>query len=292
MNTCLTVEEALALMINMDFIPDGETVLSMTEAFLEEATIEYENASSRDKYQLKVIENRMKVCASRHSLTLLLKESLFEDAVYTEETLIECDDDSTDENPLVTLDSLTDWAFDRFGIVIPSKTSSLHENPNRAANTKPPDWDDLRIKIYADYKLGYSIGNGNFKRTSFIDVNLMGRRKLEPNKTGYILIGLSKKIKYPAGSQTIPANKTAIAKLRRSLEKLTGLLGDAFLPFNKTDGYKPKFELVDDRKNAEVRAKKEAVHISIDTLNYETEELQFDEENDETDKWIKENHNQ
>jgi hypothetical protein len=217
----------------------------------------------------------------------LLKESLFEDAVYNEDTLIECDDNSTDENPLVTLDSLTDWAFDRFGIVIPRK--SVHQNPNADANTKSLSWEDVKIKILADYKLGHTIGNSNYKRTSFVDIGLMGKRKLEPNKIANILIGLSKKLKYPPGTQTNPADKTAVAKLRRSLEKLTGLSDDAFLPFNKTDGYKPRFILEDDRKNADKRAKKEAIHISIDRLSYETDELQFEEENDKNGRWIKEN---
>lgn len=288
MSTSLTVEEAVALMINMDFIPAGETVLSMTEAFLEEATVEYENASGNDKYQLKALENRMNACANRHNLALMLKKSLFEDAVYTEDTLIECPDNSTDENPLVTLDSLSEWAFDRFGIVIPNKTGSVHENSIPATNIKLPRWEDVTIKIYADYRLGYKIGNGNIKYTSFIDIDLMGKRKLEPNLIGGILIGLSKGMKYPKDANPNPANKTAIAKLRRSLEKLTGLSDDAFLPFNKADGYKPRFKLIDDRKNADDRAKNEAIHLSLDVLDYKADELQFDEENDDTDAYIKE----
>ncbi len=284
MSTSLTVEESVALMINMDFIPDGETVLSMTDAFLEEATVEYENASGNDKYQLKALENRMNACANRHNLALMLKKSLFEDAVYTEETLIECDDDSTDENPLVTLESLTEWAFDRFGIVIPIKTRSENIESNATKNTKSLNWDDVIIKIYIDYKLGYSIGNGNFKRASFMDIDLMGKRKLEPNLIGGILIGLSQKKKYPAGivAKPSPANKTAIAKLRRSLEKLTGISDDAFLPFNKADGYKPRFQLIDDRKNADNRAKNEAIHLNLDALDQT-----FDEENDDAGTFIK-----
>lgn len=266
MSTSLTVEEAVALMINMDFIPAGETVMSMTEAFLEEATVEYENASGNDKYQLKALESRMNACTNRHNLALLLKKSLLEDAVYTEDTLIECAENSTDENPLVTLDSLSEWAFDRFGIVIPNKTGSVHENSNPAINTKLPTWEDVTIKIYAGYRLGYQIGKGNFKFASFMDVDLMDKRKLEPNLIGGVLIGLSKKEKFPGGSgeNPSPASKTAIARLRRSLEKLTGLSDDAFLPFNKADGYKPRFKLVDDRNNAVERAEKNAKHESFD----------------------------
>jgi hypothetical protein len=262
----------------------------MTEAFLEEATVEYENASGDDKYQLKALENRMKACANRHNLALLLKNSLFEDAVYTEDTLIECAENSTDENPLVTMDSLTEWAFDRFGIVIPSKTNPVHVNLNSATNTKLPGWEDVTIKIYADYRLGYKIGNGNIKYTSFMDIDLMDKRKLEPNLIGGILIVLSWKRKYPkeVGAQPRPANKTAISKLRRSLKKLTGLSDDAFQPFNIADGYKPRFKLIDDRKNADKRAKNEAIHLSLDALDQNYDELQFDEENDAAGALIKE----
>lgn len=290
MNTSLTVEDAVALMINMDFIPAGETVLSMTNAFLDEATVEYENASRNNKYQLKAFENRMNACANRHNLAVILKEALFEDAVYTEDTLIECAENSTDENPLVTLDSLSEWAFNRFGIVIPNKTSYQHEKLNSANNTKILGWEDVTIKIYADCSLGYKVGNENFKRASFMDIELMGKRKLEPNSIGGILIALSQKRKYPPGINAQPssANKAAISKLRRSLEKLTGITGDAFLPFNKADGYKPRFKLIDDRKNADDRAKNEAIHLGLDVVDHNSDQLQYDEENDAADAFIKE----
>jgi hypothetical protein len=40
----LTVEEAVAEMVNMDYIPAGFTLLEMLAAFQEEAEVEYENA--------------------------------------------------------------------------------------------------------------------------------------------------------------------------------------------------------------------------------------------------------
>ena len=264
LSTSLTVEEAVALMINMDFIPAGETVLSMTEAFLEEATVEYENASANDKYQLKAFENRMKACANRHSLALLLKKSLFEDAIYTEDTLIECADNSTDENPLVMIDSLTEWAFDRFGIVIPNKRGSVHENFNPVTNTKLPSWDTVIIKIYADYNLGYSIGNGNFKRIHFSKVDLMGTRKGVPNELGKLLIDLSLNKKYPSNGIVIGKHKTNISKLKKILIQLMSLDGEPFYKPNKADGYKPRFKLIDDRKNAVKRAEESAKHESFD----------------------------
>lgn len=262
MSKSLTVEEAVSLMVNMDFIPDGETVLSMTEAFLEEAEVEYGNASSHDKFQLKVLKNRMEACAVRHSLALLLTESLLEDAIYTEDTLIECSDDSTDENPLVTLDSLYEWAYNRFGIAIPTKDVVVQDIPIITSNVKTPNWDDVKIKIYENYRITYSLGNGGWKRSSFLDIGLLDKRTLRANVLAVILIGLSNKKKYPPNGVVQSSHKKNISGLRRSLEKLTGLSEDAFLPFNKNDGYKPRFKLIDDRRNADERAKKEAVHVS------------------------------
>jgi hypothetical protein len=284
MGKLLTVEEAVALMVNMDFIPDGETVLSMTEAFLEEASVEYENASSHDKHLRKVLKIRMDACEARCKLAQMLTESLSEYTLNVKDTLIECEDDAIDENPLMTLTSLSAWAYDQFGIAISNKILyGVISNENvaelgkliSASNTKTPCWEDVTIKIYADNKIGFSLGNGDFKRSSFLDIGLMGMRKLKPNVTGSILIGLSRKRKYPPNGVAQAGHKTAISKLRRSLEQLTGLLDDAFLPFNKADGYKPRFTLIDDRRNADDRAKREAVHISDDVLykdNYENDD--------------------
>lgn len=306
MSTSLTIEEAVALMVNMDFIPDGETVLSMTAAFLEDATAEYENASSHDQYQLKVLENRMEACEARHSLAQFLTKALTEDAIYTDDTLIECDDASTDKNPLVTLDSLSAWAYDRFGIAIPRKDVATLNVPIATSNAKIPSWEQVRIKIHADcmdveiytdgkadniytnYRIAFSLDNGVWRSSTFLAIDLVDKRKLLPNMTGGILVKLSQRKKYPEGAQLSPANKTAITKLRRSLEKLTGLTDDAFLPFNNADGYKPRFELEDDRKNADDRAKRKAVHICIDKLTYENDELQFEHENDAASKWMAE----
>ena len=263
MSTSLTIEEAVALMVNMDFMPDGETVLSMTSAFMEEAKAEYENASSLDEFQLKALKNRMAACEARHVLVQLLTESLFEDAIYTEDTLIECDATSTDKNPLVTLDSLSAWAYDRFGIAIPSKD---FVTPIASSNTTIPRWEDVKIKIYANYKITYLLGNAGWKRSSFLAIDLLDKRNLAPNALAGILIGLSNKKKYPLNGIIQGKHKKNISGLRRSLEKLTGLTSDAFLPFNKADWYKPRFTLIDDRRNADMRARKRAVHVSDDVL--------------------------
>lgn len=285
LSVSLTIDEAVALMVNMDFIPEGETVLSMTEAFLEEASVEFENAYGADKYQLKIFENRMRACEARHNLAVLLRASLMEDAVYNEDTVIECTNESTDEHPLITLESLSDWAFDRFGIGI---HNNLH-GPLAAKLTnaeKSHSWQDVTIKIYKDYRLGYFVGDKNFKQSSFRDIDLMGERKLIPNELGGILIGLSKNTKFPTGKTIKAKDITAISKLKKILIKLTGLNGEPFYRPNEADGYRPRFKLIHDMKNADERLEKQAQHESYDDRN----DYSFKEEDDEAGDFLK-NHN-
>jgi len=269
MSTLLTVEEALSLLVNMDFIPDGETVLSMADAFLEEATAEYNNANNSDK-NLCRLKNRMDVCEVRCKLVLMLMDSLAEYEFNVNESLTEYDEDTFVGNPLLTRISLGKWAYDRFGINIPytglferisiENVAKLAELISKN-NAKQPSWQDVTIKIQADYMIRYSLDGAKWKRKSFFDIGLIDKSNNKPNMSGLILIGLSMKKKYPYhSSKSEGKNKVAITRLRGSLRQLTGLLDDAFLTFNIADGYKPKFKLIDDRRNAEQRAEKEAIH--------------------------------
>ncbi|SEQ45779.1 hypothetical protein [Nitrosomonas ureae] len=92
----------------------------------------------------------------------------------------------------------------------------------------------------------------------------MGIRKNAPNHIGGILIALSKERKFPTTKRAAAKHKTAISKLRSALVKLTDIKSDPFTPFNEGYGWKPRFKLIDDRRNADERAKREAVHFSME----------------------------
>lgn len=267
MSTLLTVEEALSLLVNMDFIPDGETVLSMADAFLEEATAEYNNANNSDK-NLCRLKNRMDVCEVRCKLVLMLMDSLAEYEFNVNESLTEYDEDTFIGNPLLTRISLGKWAYDRFGINIPYTglfEGISIENVAKLAklishnNAKQQSWQDVTIKIQANYKIRYSLDGTSWKLTSFFDIGLMGSRKTRPNGLGTILIGLSIKKKYPSNGVAEGKHRKAIAILSKNLFELTKVSGKAFYKAGN-DGYKPNFKLIDDTRNAEQRAEKEAIH--------------------------------
>ncbi|WP_295624055.1 hypothetical protein [uncultured Nitrosomonas sp.] len=292
----LTIEEAVALMINLDYIPTGFSLLEMTSAFLEEAEVEYENAQIKrfPEAHLESLKFRMDACKARHTLALNLMDQIRHEIQNSKDSKIVSSEDSTSLTRL-TFESVFDWAGDKFGIGSP-KISSGYPVENHTIksdnSTENFKWEDVTIKIYKDYNLGYKLGNGKYKKSSFQKIGLMGIRKLEPNYIGGILIILSKGIKFPNTKKAAGKDKTAISKLRSALVKLTDIEGDPFTPFNEVDGWKPSFKLIDDRRNADERAKQKAVHVPLDenkdadNLNPETPD--FENINDEAGNWLNE----
>jgi hypothetical protein len=286
----VTLEEAVARMVNMDYIPAGFSPLDMTAAFQEESEVEYENAKldRLPEEQLNNLKVRMEACSVRHSLAELMLESLKREINNPDGSRIILADDSSSQ-PRLTLESVSEWVADQYGIGIPEWSSVA---PVTDAAGKLVRWEDVTIKIYADYRIGYNLGDGKWLSSSFQMIGLMGKRKLEPNILGGILIGLSQGKQFlPSGQYVENKNAAAISKLRNALKELTGLAEDPFLPFNSADGWKTRFKLIDDRRNADERAKKRATTVSYDdTRNFSPPEARdFDDEGDDTQTWIDEN---
>lgn len=249
MSATITVEEAVAAMISMDYIPEGLTATDMTAAFLEEAEVEFESAKI-DKLpndEIQKLEDRFDACDARHALALLLKEDLQWQVANPEASQIKTKVSNLSEEPRLDLESLKDWAYEKYGICIPDQLKA-----------EKIRWDDITIKIYADWKIGYFLGRNEYTKSSFQDIGLMGKRKHEPSQLGGILLGLSLGRKFPKGKNPEGREKKAVSDLRNALKKLTKLSSDPFYPCNEADGWKPRFKLIDDRKNADERAKKEA----------------------------------
>lgn len=260
----VTIEEAVAKMVNMDYIPAGFTLLEMTNAFREEAVLKYEEAEDNgDPYEdIQALKLHMESCQARHSLANLLFRSLRYEVNHPLGSKIVIADDSS--GPIrLTYKSVKYWAGDTFGIGwAPEKISNGCLSDGIAAPNSEARWEDITVKLYANQRIGYRIGNGKgkFKISTFANVGLTDKRKNEPNYQAGILINLAKKStyrnKYPLRNNPANNETTAISKLRNSLKELTGISSDPFLPFNGNDGWIPRFELEDDRENADIRAKK------------------------------------
>lgn len=263
-NECfVTFDDAVARMINFDYIPEGFSLLEMTDAFREEAEVAYHNGQldplSAD--ELDKTRDRLDACDARHTLAMVLLERLERES---EDPDSELDFDLTsDGTPRVSLQSLSTWASDNFGIGFAFDDVS---------QTPQPDWEDVTIKIYTDYRLGWRVGAESFSQSSFQKTGLLDNRSLCPNRLGVILIGLALGEKFPPDSIQ-KKDKTAVARLRAALRRLTQISADPFRRYNPVDGWRPRFKLINDRRNADERAKARARLESYDdTRAYQPED--------------------
>jgi hypothetical protein len=267
----ITVEEAVARMVNMDYIPTGFTLLDMTAAFQEEAEVEYENAIIDRLHEdiIATLKIRMDSCKARHELAQLLLDSLQYEVKNPEGSMIFLAADSTSQQRL-TLESVSDWAADRYGIGIPEWSTVIpecaHDSNTIDESLKKACWEDITIKIWKGNNIGLLIKNSEKKRAHFRKIGLMGLGKDEPNQIGQILLDLSEGGIFPK-KQIEPKDSTAICKLRHALRKFTGLLGEPFKPYNPKDGWKPRFDLIYDVYNAADRIMKRSKPY-VDTEDY------------------------
>jgi hypothetical protein len=273
--TRITIDEAVGLMINLDYIPTDFTVLDMTEAFANEAEEYY------TQYRTEESKFTRDVCTIRHVLAQTIFDRINLE-IASEHSLLDFDAKSE----LLSLDSLITWSIEEFGISIQCPPSPIDTQ-----------WQDVKIKIYDKHKIGLFINDKHEKTVHFRDIGLMGKNKNIPNQSGFILIGLSRNQKFPPASNPEGKHKKAISGLRNCLEKLTGISKDPFQKFNPKDGWRPVFKLIDDRRNADERAKKNAVHVSykdapsyFDAEDDEGDNTQnFDDEDDDAGQWISRN---
>ena len=291
----VTIEEAVARMVNMDYIPTGFTLLEMVDAFRIEAEIEYEDAviDGVSPEKLAPLKVRRDACQKRHTLAKHLLESLQQELKAPDSEIVRADDSSSQDR--LTLESVSYWAADRYGIGIPEWAPEVTEPDVDLTGVK---WEDVIIKIYTNNRIAYSFGDGKFRESTFAEVGLMDKRKNTPNHQAGILLGLSRNRKYPSTAIPSGREKATISKLRRVLKKLTCLSADPFSPFIKTQGWRPRFKLIDDRRNADERAKKKALFSNRDVdrigsgpneYPHEPEAKDFDEDDDVAGEYLRDN---
>jgi hypothetical protein len=273
----VTLDEAVALLVNLDYIPEGFAVLDMTAAFLDEAEVEFANAQlTAEPASVRVLELRRDACAHRHLLAVALKDSLR--AAIGSGMLSACSG-PTDVAvlPRYRLADVLDWTTDRMGIGLPRPLVEATIAREQATHVA---WDEVTVKVQRDWKIAWRAGSGEWQRSHFREIGLMGLRKTVPSALGMTLVGLSTRLKFPLGPIT-PAAKAQLPRLRDALVKLTGIAADPFYKYTAADGWLPRFKLVDDRRNADERAKQRAIHTEL-----EPETQAFEDERDGTQEWL------
>ncbi len=272
----VTADEAVARLVNIDYVPEGFTLLEMTAAFQEDAEFDYENARSDHlpDDQKSFLAIRANVCETRHRLAEQLLEALALELESPDRSIIRAEADS----PSVAqfdMASVSDWAFDKFGVGITVLADVPHQKDQTAATKK---WEDVTIKVSTDNKLGVKFGKGNYKNHLFTDIGLMGKRRDTPNGLAVVLMKLSLGIKFPAGSFAQKSDKKTVSCLRHCLVKVVGIAADPFFPFNAGDGWKPRFKLVDGQQLAERYAEQQEPRETYDDASRYYSQQRSDED--------------
>ena len=284
--TYVTIEEAVAKMVNMDYIPDGFTLEEMLSAFAEEAEVDYENSQidCLPKTQIEPLRTRLEVCKARETLAIMLLKDLEETLKINPSITNHMRLHGSTGKPRYMLEIIADWISHKYGIAIPV-WPALHAKPSSSTDTLiDMIWENIEIRIRKDNKIAHSYNSGPWFEKSFADIGLLDKKTQKPNRQGSILIALSMGMKFPDKGNISPKDKTSISKLRSSLKALTGIESDPFIPFTDADGWKPRFKLIDRRKDADERERKTAIHEQ-----YEDDRLLFDQLDDTAGIWLDEN---
>ncbi|NHN38966.1 hypothetical protein G8764_16780 [Pseudomaricurvus alcaniphilus] len=177
---------------------------------------------------------------------------------------------------------------DRFIDILATSTMNIQIDKTKGitdSNDKST-WDKVTIYLQAKNRIGYQIENNPIQTKHMMDIGLLNKKANTPNTQYTILLGLSRGMRYP--TKALPKNneKTAISKLRRSLEALTGIRDDPFKNFDDDQGWKPLFKLLDRTHSADERAKERAIHIPFDD-SFSDSTADFDDEDDAAGEFLK-----
>lgn len=127
--TSITINEAVARMVRMDYIPDGYSLLEILDALSEKAEVEFDDAII-DELGVDVVKdckNRFHVCRSRLKLAENIINDIQADLSDTNEGILEKSKDSLSETRLVP-SSVAKWSSDRYGIELPEWETKRREN--------------------------------------------------------------------------------------------------------------------------------------------------------------------
>lgn len=269
----ITIDVAVARMVNLDAIPIDETPYELLDFLCEIAEEEYENARGKTSEEhLKVLELLWIAYRERFKFALSLKQALEHEVKCPKHSRIKVVDQSGGK-PLLSVRSVSLWARRYF------RMDNIDWQPVQTSVKKIERWEDCVIKIYSDYRIGLLKGVEGYSKHSFHDIDLMGKRKYKPNKLGKILIWLS--LKQPTSTFPKGITRKDISNLRDALRQLTGLTGNPFFPLNEKENYIPRFKIINDERNADERAKREAASYEYDDSLAYGEVRDFDDEDDE-----------
>lgn len=132
-------------------------------------------------------------------------------------------------------------------------------------------WEEITVSLLANHRIALK-SDDDRREFSMFDLGLMDKRTTKPNVSGRTLVRLSERRKYPLGRIATEAEKNVMKKLRASLKLAANMKKNPFATPNASDGWKPRFTLIDSRNAADVRARQRAIQVPYDdSRGYEQE---------------------
>ena len=277
----VTVDEAVALILNHDLFEEGVTLIEFLDAIVDSAEKKEAACEIADDFEL--YQSHIEASKARLAFAEALQAGLKIEMQRLDdgyESTIERGD-SNNGKRLILTDSLDNWAWENFWLTIPTqeeKTCSEYT------------WHDITISLMPNERIEIKSKNTVIADKHLTEVGLKGKKKTSPNESFGILLGMANNKKFPPSSRT-GSNTKQISSLRKILQTLTNINRelDPFLPFNKTDGWRPSFQLVDKRNAGDQRAKEKATHIPFDEAahsNKQDRTYESSQEKDDADQFI------
>ncbi|MDG5469654.1 hypothetical protein P9J64_15130 [Deltaproteobacteria bacterium IMCC39524] len=286
----ISIEAAVARMINLDLLPADETPYDLydyLEILCDHAEERYKNARGKtSEERLRTLELLWIACRERLKFALCLQQALEQAVKFPVRHRIEVVAQA-EGRPLLNVKNVSNWAKLYF------RTYITDWKPVQTSARKITSWEDCQIRINKNFKISL-FNKGYYQKVlSFQDVGLWRKKDNSLNKTGEILIWLSRKKptsdfisdkSHGTKHGVIPKD---ITLLRKALKDLTGLTDDPFFPLHEENNYMPRFKIIDDRRNAAERAKLISRHYEYDDSLAHGEAKDFDDEDDEAGTLIR-----
>ena len=163
-------------------------------------------------------------------------------------------------------------------------TSESPDDPTIIVSEKEPLsklWEEVTVSLLANHRIALK-SDDNRREFSMFDLGLVDKRTNKPNVSGRALVRLSERRKYPLGRIATEAEKNVMKKLRASLKFAANMNKNPFTTPNESDGWKPRFTLIDSRNAADVRARQKAIHVPYD------DSRGYDQEHDAAGDFLRE----
>ena len=142
-------------------------------------------------------------------------------------------------------------------------------------------WEEVTVSLLANHRIALK-SDDNRREFSMFDLGLVDKRTNKPNVSGRALVRLSERRKYPLERTATGAEKNVMKKLRESLKSAANMNKNPFTTPNASDGWKPRFTLIDSRNAADVRARQRAIHVPYD------DSRGYDQEHDAAGDFLRE----